>query len=450
MREIFEIPLWPPLYVYRARHRCEQCGQDTDVIAIVAERYDEYYEGDPQLSEEETGPPGALTVVLVTPVVELPPPMLEAVRTIHPAYRRARMNDGTEGYANECACGAVIDDDQILAPGGALDMGAAGGVAERFVEVVVVRFPEVGIVRCNLREREAIELIHETWWRGVLDMLLQRLRASAKPNAAEHGAALARCIALLDQAREDLECWKKGEEPRLPPPPSDTEEEDDDAETEADFLAWEPLYLLRSEYACWRCSAVSPVFAIVAERYRDPWDDWTGDAAPHELKHVVRLSDIAQMSPELERVMSRVAPQIRIDFSKAAGVSYWMNHCAACGARFGDFFLGEVDGPFWATTPEEFEKKAIRFTVLPVAGPQRLRCGVTESGALEWMHDHWCRQLLSRLQGKLEHRGDAESSAFAAALERLDGEMVYLDERIELESARVYRTRPSVRDSRFG
>lgn len=105
-------------------------------------------------------------------------------------------------------------------------------------------------------------------------------------------------------------------------------------------------------------SAVSPVFAIVAERYRDPWDDWTGDAVPHELKHVVRLSDIAQMSPELERVISRVVPQIR-------------------GARFGDFFLREIDGLFWATTPEEFEKKAIRFTVLPVSGPQRARCGVT-------------------------------------------------------------------------
>jgi hypothetical protein len=93
-------------------------------------------------------------------------------------------------------------------------------------------------------------------------------------------------------------------------------------------------------------SAVSPVFAIVAERYRDAWDDWTGDAVPHELKHVVRLSDIAQMSPELERVISRVAPQIRIDFSKAAGVSYWLNHCSTCGARFGDFFLGEIDGLF--------------------------------------------------------------------------------------------------------
>jgi hypothetical protein len=69
---------------------------------------------------------------------------------------------------------------------------------------------------------------------------------------------------------------------------------------------------------------------------------------------------------------------------------------------------------------------------------------------MEWMHHHWCRQLLSRLQGKLEHRGDAESTAFAAALDRLHGEMVYLDERIELESARVYRTRPSVRDSHVG
>jgi hypothetical protein len=68
MREIFEIPVWPPIYVYRAPHRCVRCGQDAAVIALVAERYDEYYEGDPQQSEQETGPPGALPVVVLSPV----------------------------------------------------------------------------------------------------------------------------------------------------------------------------------------------------------------------------------------------------------------------------------------------------------------------------------------------------------------------------------------------
>lgn len=155
-------------------------------------------------------------------------------------------------------------------------------------------------------------------------------------------------------------------------------------------------------------SGVSPVFAIVAERYRDPWDDWTGDAVPHELKHVVRLSDIAQMSPELERVISRVAPQIRIDFSKAAGVSYWLNHCSTYvrGAlrrflpgRNRRALLGDDTRGVREEGDPVYRSAGRRAAEGPLRGD--------ESGAMEWMHHHWCRQLLSRLQGKLEHRGDA-------------------------------------------
>jgi len=448
MRELFEIPVWSPLYVYRVRHGCARCGQSVHVVALVAEKYDEYYEGDLRRSEEEAEPLGALPAVLLTPVVDLPAPVLEAVQKLHPGYHRGRMSDGTECYANFCACGEMIEDGEVLGSGGPFDVSAADEVVERGIEVVVARFPDVGVVRCDLREWEAIELIHETWWRGVVAELLQRLSDSRKPQAAEHAAALARILAEVDQAREDLRSWRKGEAPRLLPPSSDIDDEEDEAAAEAGFLAWEPLYLLSARHPCWRCGEDSTVAALVAERYCDPWDETTGDDPAGELKHVVRLSDIGRMPPHLEQVLSRVAPGIRIDRSKTAGMSYYMNHCSACGARFGDFFLGEIEGPFWATTPAEFEEKKIRFSVLPVEGPQRLHCGVTASGALEWMHGHWCIQLLAGLQHKLEHRADMESSAFAAAIERLLGELMYLEERIEVERATVYRARGAARAGR--
>jgi hypothetical protein len=157
----------------------------------------------------------------------------------------------------------------------------------------------------------------------------------------------------------------------------------------------------------------------------------------------VLLSTIEWMPPEIEHALRGAAPGIRRDHSKTAQMSYFMNHCRACGARFGDFFLTEVDGPFWAISPEEFDRKRISFTVLPIRGTFGLRCGAIASDVLVWIHDHWCHRLLESLQRRLERRQDDESRSFAVAIEHLMGELAYVFEEIDVARTRVSQAHAS-------
>ena len=112
---------------------------------------------------------------------------------------------------------------------------------------------------------------------------------------------------------------------------------------------------------------------------------------------MVLVSDIERMAPELERVLREAAPLIRRDRSRTAGTAYYMNHCRACGARFGDFFLGEIDGPFWANTPEEIGEKGITLSLLPVKGMHGLRAGGSASESYIWVHEQWWWGMAQRL-----------------------------------------------------
>lgn len=101
---------------------------------------------------------------------------------------------------------------------------------------------------------------------------------------------------------------------------------------------------------CWRCAKVTEVFALFVPsgfEYRTASErgpNWRVSPVPTILSYVTNVQhDVAH---EVQQLTKR----FRVDASKASGgLSYWMNHCAACGTKVGDFGLHrDGGGPFFA------------------------------------------------------------------------------------------------------
>jgi hypothetical protein len=444
--EICDLPVWSPLYLLRSTHPCPRCGRAADVVALVAERYDDCLE-DSDEAEQSLGPRGWLHSVLLTPVIRLPPVLAEAVHALAPGYTPAPTRDGARGYANHCPCGHVLPDADVYGLDGPFDMEATKQ-PRGVVEVVVVPFAEVQRVTCDFVEADGVEAVLEDWWRRTAEELLARLRDSTKPGARGYAVAVARALACLMESGRELDCLGQGvdpfaedEHPNLGP------EGLAPLELWADMQVWAPLFLMTSAYRCWRCGEDSPVAAILAERHFEVMgrDRPARENPPAHAQHVVMLCNIERMSPDLERALAEAAPMIRLDRSRTAGTTYYMNHCRACGTRFGDFFLSETDGPFWVWSPGELEQKGITLELLPVEGMQALCCGTAACNIYVWAHERWWRMSLQRLVEKLAKRGDPQAHAYAAALDRALGELACLERNIDFARMRATRVAPDER-----
>jgi hypothetical protein len=165
-------------------------------------------------------------------------------------------------------------------------------------------------------------------------------------------------------------------------------------EIEPNLLALAPVYLAHSAQPCWRCGELVEVVAVSVLRFRDlaaeaEREAETGRAYNFEgdggwvevpadtlylLTHVAGLPD-----PAVEAIRGR-APRYRLDVSKAAG-RYYMNHCQACGAHLGDFFMhSEPGAAFYPTAAEELNR--ITFTELAVPGELAIHADVVYSSSL--------------------------------------------------------------------
>lgn len=108
--------------------------------------------------------------------------------------------------------------------------------------------------------------------------------------------------------------------------------------------------LAQTPVKCWRCTKVTDVFALFVPsgfQYRAPADKghvWRTSSVPTMLSYVTNLL------PDVARHVQHLTSRFRVDASKSrGGLSYWMNHCAACGAKVGDFGLHrDPGGPFFA------------------------------------------------------------------------------------------------------
>lgn len=441
MPRICDLPVWSPLYLVRSTQACPRCGRAAEVVGLVSERYDDTLEGSAE-AEQALGPLGWLPPILLAPVDRLPPGLADAVHALAPHYRRVRSPDGAGCFANHCECGTVLGDDEVYGTGGAFDVRTGGEMEARGIEAVVLPLPRAERIACDWLKSAGIAFILQEWCRGTVGELLARLQESVKPTGRPYAVAVARVLRCLDQAELELEAWREGRDPFEDAEyPAPGPEEATSLEPWADMQVWEPLFLMTSVYRCWRCGENSPVAAVLAER----WIDLIGserqarrDPLP-DAQHVVMLSGIERMSAGLELALAEAAPHIRRGRSRTAERTYYMNHCRACGAHFGDFFLGDAGGPFWAWSPDEIQAKGISLSLLDVRGMQELRCGAAACDVYVWAHEQWWRERVRRLIQRLRDRDDSEARDFAAALARAAGELACVEREIEIESARVRR-----------
>lgn len=435
--EICDLPIWSPLYVLRSTHRCPRCSHDTDVVALVADRYDDCLEDSDEV-ERSLGPRGWLHPILLSPVVKLPSTLAAAVRAVAPGYTPAPSPHGVQYLANHCRCGCILPDADLYGPKGPFHVESL----PTQVAIDVIPFPQVQRITCDFAEEPGIAVILDGWWRATADEVLDRLRKSTKAGSRSYAVALGRALACIEKSERRLRELRQNSDRFAENPfPDPGPEGHASLESWADVQVWDPLFLMWSKYRCWRCGEDSPVAALLAERHVDTIGGERPaliDPPPY-AQHVVRLSGIERMSPELEQALAEAAPLIRRNRSRMAGKSYYMNHCHACGSHFGDYFLAEIDGPFWAASPEALDEKGIFLQLLPVEGMQLLHAGTGAGSIYVWAHERWWRASVQRLVQKLTNHGGSESVAYAAALQRVIGHLDCLEINIDHEYARLRR-----------
>ena len=158
----------------------------------------------------------------------------------------------------------------------------------------------------------------------------------------------------------------------------DIDDEEDGA------LVCQAVYLLRGMGECYSCKKPSPMFALMVlppfavQGAQDEALDEDGSM----------LNAPTDLPPALVQAIHPLTGDLyRLDHSRMAGLSYWMNHCKHCDAKQGDHFVHGPDGPFWPN--DEAEMKTIEATRLD--GPFRLADASTSySGAMadwpDWRH----------------------------------------------------------------
>lgn len=117
-----------------------------------------------------------------------------------------------------------------------------------------------------------------------------------------------------------------------------------------------PLYLVEAHTGCWNCAALQRVIKLATPRVdaREDEEDEelnTMDAAPED--ELILLSYLKELPVPLNKWFIDNEPNFRIHSSQSIGESYYANLCDQCGVNFGDFYLHEVDGPYFPMRPED-------------------------------------------------------------------------------------------------
>ncbi|WP_417625104.1 DUF5710 domain-containing protein [Paremcibacter congregatus] len=125
---------------------------------------------------------------------------------------------------------------------------------------------------------------------------------------------------------------------------------------------------------CYRCGKITPVSAVYLPNgweVRDyDYDDWSRIGVGGFLQFSTYLS------PTVSKALKASPAKIDFSFSKTAGHSYWMNLCAHCGAKQGDFYLFETGGPFF----DAFCAKSQSYTISEPIGPVHAAAGIVSYG----------------------------------------------------------------------
>lgn len=112
-----------------------------------------------------------------------------------------------------------------------------------------------------------------------------------------------------------------------------------------------PVWLVESVSACWKCHETTRVFCLACAEVQVDED---GAVEGGDDGERIFISNLSVIDPRIEPMLRASAPGYALDYSKTQDARVWMNHCARCGAKLGDFYLHEEPGgAFLPMTPEE-------------------------------------------------------------------------------------------------
>lgn len=137
--------------------------------------------------------------------------------------------------------------------------------------------------------------------------------------------------------------------------------------------------LLLAETTCYNCGDQTSTAVI-----------WVGDHQELEDGELVDqdsaalLTYVEWLDERAVGLLKSHTPWLQPASTKASGMTYWANHCLACGSVQGDHFVQGVDGPYWFQDGAAWTGLAF----VPGDGPIEAIAGASRSG--------WMEQVASR------------------------------------------------------
>lgn len=115
----------------------------------------------------------------------------------------------------------------------------------------------------------------------------------------------------------------------------------------------EAAHILESECPCHECGSFVPVFALLIE---GPFE-CRGDVGLGADDTSALLRNVETLPSPLQRAMeAKSQGSWRLDDSRTAGTSYFMNHCRECGAKIGDWYVSQPGAAFFPLNEGEIRK----------------------------------------------------------------------------------------------
>ena len=133
--------------------------------------------------------------------------------------------------------------------------------------------------------------------------------------------------------------------------------------------------IAKADGACYKCHALNEFVAIIAPPGHEVLDEDEGERKA--IGEFSSLGWIRNINPDAAQAVQKLSPDWKYARSQTLEGSVYMNHCRACQAHQGDYFLhAEPDSPFF---PDQVESNKIRLTEL-LNVPLAVDYGMMSSG----------------------------------------------------------------------
>ncbi|MGY3231843.1 hypothetical protein ACVWWJ_003327 [Luteibacter sp. HA06] len=119
-------------------------------------------------------------------------------------------------------------------------------------------------------------------------------------------------------------------------------------------IAAATAWVLAATTDCYQCQSKTKVFTILLSGpFALRGEPNLVVAAVDDA--VLTLTTAAPLPREVLTVIGKLSQdRYRLDHSQTAGCSYWMNHCEACDAKLGDYYLERPGEAFFPMDDEGF------------------------------------------------------------------------------------------------